>query len=127
MPKIDLSKFEDNNPVNINREPIVNTIEPKVEPVAVTPTPVVETKPEPVAPTPIIITDYDKQYDPIMPAAMEQRVNKVPFTNVLSNIRNTVSDIERAGYPIRPGSSGRGYSHGTEAVRGYGQTCQADL
>ena len=100
MPKIDLSKFEDNNPVNINREPVVNTIEPKVEPVAVTPTPAVETKPEPVAPTPIIITDYDKQYDPIMPAAMEQRVNKVPFTHVLSNIRNTVSDIEKAGYPV---------------------------
>jgi len=100
MPKIDLSKFEDNNSFSINNEPAAPVARPTIEPAPVAPQPTVETKPEPVAPTPIIITDYDKQYDPIIPASVEQRVNKVPFTQILSNIRNTVSDVERAGYPI---------------------------
>ena len=103
MPKIDLSKFEDDNSFNINREPATPVApvapQPTIEP-APAARPTIETKPEPVAPTPIIITDYDKQYDPILPASVEQRVNKVPFTQILSNIRNTVSDVERAGYPI---------------------------
>ncbi len=113
MPKIDLSKFENNSSLNIGREPLINntqsqpapeptpvakpTIEPQPEPVV---RPTIETKPEPVAPTPIIITDYDKQYDPIIPAKVEAEKNKVPFNQVLSNIRNAVSEVEKAGYPI---------------------------
>ena len=60
-----------------------------------------EVKPEPIIPqSPIIITDYDKQYDPIMPQTIQSQSSKVPFTQVLTNVRNSVSDIEKAGYPV---------------------------
>ena len=101
MPKVDLSKFEEDSIIDIKpstnvvpQQPVQN-IQP-VQPVQ----PVVETKPEPIAPTPIIITDYDKQYDPIIPKTVSERVEKVPFSHILSNVRNTVTDIEKAGYPV---------------------------
>ena len=99
MPKIDLSKFDDNNSIDISKE-VVST--PVVPAAPVEPTPVVsEVKPEPIIPqSPIIITDYDKQYDPIMPQTIQSQSSKVPFTQVLTNVRNSVSDIEKAGYPV---------------------------
>ena len=105
MPKIDLSKFDDNNSIDISKE-VVST--PTVPTAPVAPTPVVEpapvvpeVKPEPIIPqSPIIITDYDKQYDPIMPQSAQPQSSKLPFAQVLTNVRNSVSDIEKAGYPV---------------------------
>ena len=93
MPTIDLSKFDTISDININKDSIAA---PKVEPAPVVP----EVKPEPVAaPTPIIITDYDKQYDPIIPQAAA-KASKMPFNQVLNIVRTAVSDVEKAGYPV---------------------------
>ena len=116
MPKLDLSKFDDNSSIDLAKPIFANPTEPRVEPIA-QPAPVIpEVKPEPIAQPspiisevkpepiieqkPIIITDYDKQYDPIIPASVNNQSQRVPFAQVLSTVRNTVSDIEKYGYPI---------------------------
>jgi len=50
---------------------------------------------------PIIITDYDKQYDPIMPnAPIELPDEKIDFKEVISAIRECSNKIEKYGYKI---------------------------
>ena len=52
-----------------------------------------------VANEPIIVTDYSKQYDPVMPNA-PQPVEKVEFKEVIDAIRECSSKIEKFGYVI---------------------------
>ena len=49
---------------------------------------------------PIIITDYNKQYDPIMPTTFEQPIQKEDFREVINAIRECSSKIEKYGYKI---------------------------
>ena len=52
-----------------------------------------------VANEPIIVTDYSKQYDPVMPDA-PQPVEKAEFKEVIDAIRECSSKIEKFGYVI---------------------------
>lgn len=49
---------------------------------------------------PIIITDYDKQYDPVLPPEMAPKKIEVDFKQVLSMIRDLNDKIESFGYTI---------------------------
>lgn len=51
-------------------------------------------------PEPIIITDYNKQYDPVMPAAQEPVKPVVDFKEVINAIRECSSKIEQYGFKI---------------------------
>ena len=48
---------------------------------------------------PIITTDYDYQYDPVMPNATPQ-VSKVDFKEIINLIRSCSDQIEKNGYKI---------------------------
>lgn len=48
---------------------------------------------------PIIITDYSKQYDPVLPAS-QQPVEKVDFKKIINLIRDVNNTIEKCGYTI---------------------------
>ena len=48
---------------------------------------------------PIIITDYNKQYDPVLPAS-EKPVEKVDFKQIINLIREVNDTIEKCGYTI---------------------------
>ena len=99
-----------------NISPIIEQPEPPI----VAPTPTVEETPQPeftmpeipVAPEvepstieeptvqqPIIVTDYSKQYDPVMPAA-SQPLPKHEFKEVIDAIRECSQKIEQYGYVI---------------------------
>ena len=54
---------------------------------------------EPVGPQPIIVTDYSKQYDPVMPTA-PQPLPKHEFKEVIDAIRECSQKIEQYGYVI---------------------------
>ena len=56
--------------------------------------------PEFKMPEPIIITDYSKQYDPVMPEQVEPVVSKAEFKEVINAIRECSSKIEQYGYKI---------------------------
>ena len=49
---------------------------------------------------PIIITDYSKQYDPVMPNTTQIAVNKVDFKEIINAIRECSKKIEQYGYKI---------------------------
>ena len=49
---------------------------------------------------PIIITDYNKQYDPIMPNSNIVEDNKVDFKEIINEIRECSKRIEQFGYKI---------------------------
>ena len=49
---------------------------------------------------PIIITDYDKQYDPVLPPEIAPKTQQVDFKQVLDMIRNLNDQIESYGYVI---------------------------
>lgn len=51
-------------------------------------------------PEPIIITDYNKQYDPVMPQTMQNLQPKVDFKEVINAIRECSAKIEQYGYKI---------------------------
>jgi len=51
-------------------------------------------------PEPIIVTDYTKQYDPIMPASNIDIPSKVDFKEVINAIRECSEKIEKYGYKI---------------------------
>ena len=51
-------------------------------------------------PEPIIITDYNKQYDPVMPQSQQVVQSKVDFKEVISAIRECSAKIEQYGYKI---------------------------
>ena len=73
---------------------------PEVEPQVNVQTPP-ETIAEPVTstPEPIIVTDYTKQYDPVMPNVVEP-VPKAEFKEVIDAIRECSAKIEQYGYII---------------------------
>ena len=49
---------------------------------------------------PIIITDYTKQYDPILPQDMTNTAPKIEFKDILNMIRDLNDKIESLGYTI---------------------------
>ena len=49
---------------------------------------------------PIIITDYNKQYDPVMPNSNIVEDNKVDFKEIINEIRECSKRIEQFGYKI---------------------------
>ena len=49
---------------------------------------------------PIIVTDYSKQYDPIMPGTTVDIPEKVDFKEIISAIRECSQKIEKYGYKI---------------------------
>jgi len=81
-----LFSFGDNN---------LNIQEP-VEPVQPEPTTVPEFK----MPEPIIVTDYSKQYDPVMPITPETIVPTVDFKEVINAIRECSNKIEQYGFRL---------------------------
>ena len=48
---------------------------------------------------PIIVTDYDKQYDPVLPDSAKE-VEKIDFKKILGLIRELSETIEKCGYEI---------------------------
>lgn len=50
--------------------------------------------------TPIIITDYSKQYDPVLPKTEAAPVQKVDFKQIINLIRDVNATIEKCGYTI---------------------------
>jgi len=59
------------------------------------------TQPEEIKmPEPIIITDYNKQYDPVMPQSQQMVQQKVDFREVINAIRECSAKIEQYGYKI---------------------------
>ena len=53
-----------------------------------------------VKPEPIIVTDYNKQYDPVMPNVQPVAAEPVAFKEVISAIRECANKIESYGYKI---------------------------
>ena len=53
-----------------------------------------------VKPEPIIITDYNKQYDPVMPAQEIDMAPHASFKDVIAAIRECADKIESYGYKI---------------------------
>lgn len=49
---------------------------------------------------PIIITDYNKQYDPVIPELEEKKAPKIEFKQILNMIREVSNKIEELGYVI---------------------------
>jgi len=58
------------------------------------------TTPEFKMPEPIIVTDYSKQYDPVMPQSLENVVPTVDFKEVINAIRECSNKIEKYGFKI---------------------------
>ena len=50
--------------------------------------------------SPIIISDYGKQYDPVMPQTEIDNTPKVDMRSIINMIRNCQKEIEKAGYII---------------------------
>lgn len=79
---------------------VAPVVEEKVEEV----TPVVETTVNPNIDTmenrPIIVTDYNKQYDPLLPKSLQPTEKKVDFRQVLNMIRELNDKIEGLGFTI---------------------------
>jgi len=48
---------------------------------------------------PIIITDYSKQYDPVLPPS-QQPVERIDFKQIISLIRDVNDTIEKCGYTV---------------------------
>ena len=110
------SVFE--NPQPVVEQPVENTTIPQFdifagaaeapkapveEPAVLETSPVQESVEQPIAeskPEPIIVTDYNKQYDPVMPDAQPVQEEQVPFKEVISAIRECANKIESYGYKI---------------------------
>lgn len=80
--------------------PMVPEVQSVVEPQPIIePQPTIaETTVQPIEP--IIVTDYTKQYDPIMPTIQQPIVNKADFKEVIKLIRECSENIEKFGYKI---------------------------
>lgn len=80
-----------------------NTSRPTLEPVQSQQTvePQFNSQPEQMKiPEPIIVTDYSKQYDPIMPNQQNSDQLKAPLKDVINAIRECSAKIEQYGYKI---------------------------
>ena len=58
------------------------------------------TIPEFRMPEPIIVTDYNKQYDPVMPQPEQPQIPKVEFKEVINAIRECSNKIEQYGFKV---------------------------
>ena len=56
--------------------------------------------PEFKMPEPIIVTDYSKQYDPVMPQTLENMSPTVDFKEIINTVRECSKKIEKYGYKI---------------------------
>jgi len=56
--------------------------------------------PEFQMPEPIIITDYNKEYDPVMPQAVEQPQQQMSINEVINAIRECANKIEAYGFKM---------------------------
>lgn len=73
----------------------VKPLEPAIKPIETI------TIEEELKPTPIIVTDYEKQFDPINLNVVHKEIKpKMEFKQVLSSIRETTSTIEKEGYKV---------------------------
>jgi len=72
------------------------TIPQQVSTTPVTEQPTVQEK----IPEPIIITDYNKQYDPVMPQENQPQQPTITFKQVIDLIRECSKSIEQYGYKI---------------------------
>ena len=50
--------------------------------------------------SPIIISDYEKQFDPVIPQIQEVQKPKVDMRSIINMIRNCQKEIENAGYIV---------------------------
>jgi len=86
--------------VPVMETPVAPTMQeiPKTTPIQeITPTTINDNLP---VIEPIIITDYSKQYDPIMPNSNQAEQSKVDFKAVINEIRECSKRIEQFGYKI---------------------------
>jgi len=51
-------------------------------------------------PDPIIVTDYSKQYDPVMPEQQQTKTLDIDFKTIINLIRQCSDTIEKCGYKI---------------------------
>ena len=51
-------------------------------------------------PEPIIVTDYSKQYEPVMPQSVSTAPQQVEFKEVINAIRECANKIEQYGFKI---------------------------
>ncbi len=65
-----------------------------------TPSTLESTIPAPINNQPIIVTDYNKQYDPVLPEEMTVSKPKADFKQVLNMIRSLNDQIESLGFQI---------------------------
>ena len=88
-------------PIIDNTESIDTSSKPKEEDTALPPTYIENENIQSTSNQgPIIVTDYTKQYDPVMPFNEEPMINKVDFKKIISIIRNCSEEIEKSGYKL---------------------------
>ena len=51
-------------------------------------------------PDPIIVTDYSKEYDPVMPQSQQQKMPDIDMKTIINIIRQCSDTIEKCGYTI---------------------------
>ena len=89
------------NPIIDNTESLDTSSKPKEEDTALPPTYIENENIQSTSNQgPIIVTDYTKQYDPVMPFNEEPMINKVDFKKIISIIRNCSEEIEKSGYKL---------------------------
>ena len=102
VPASAVSMYEQQAPAPI--QPIAEPVAPAAEPSIIPATAPIQEQPQPVIeeakPEPIIITDYNKQYDPVMPAQPVAPTPQVSFKEVIDAIRECANKIESYGYKI---------------------------
>ena len=93
FPSVDSIKMEDS---------ILPTTQPIIEPFVMNQNNIEENST--IAQTitePIIVTDYNKQYDPVMPTMEQSKpISKVDFKEIINAIRECSNKIEKYGYKI---------------------------
>ena len=104
VPASAVSGFEQATAEQPSMQPIVEPAAPAVESSIIPETAPIQEQPQPAIaetkPEPIIITDYNKQYDPVMPAQPVEPTPQVSFKEVIDAIRECANKIESYGYKI---------------------------
>ncbi len=89
------------NPIIDNTESLDTSSKPKEEDTALPPTYIENDNIQSTSNQgPIIVTDYTKQYDPVMPFNEEPVINKVDFKEIINILRNCSAEIEKSGYKL---------------------------
>ena len=104
-----ITNIDMSNLLSIREEPDNNSIEPLETSVDTSTTTIAESANIPTTNNnfmtaediqPIIITDYNKQYDPILPISSASAAPTIDFKHILNLIRNLNDEIESYGYEI---------------------------